>query len=68
MSNRTIALFFAATFIVVLADEITYYWWRRLHPGRIWHGVFGKSQLQTWNGEPGPTGQLNYSRSGGAVF
>lgn len=32
----------------VLVDELAYYWWRKLHPGSHWHGVFGKNQLQTW--------------------
>jgi hypothetical protein len=50
MSSR-VTWFLVITAVIVLADELAYYWWKQLHPGVVWHGVFGKNQLQTWEGE-----------------
>ena len=53
--------------MLFILDELAYYWWRNLHPGAVWHGVFGKNQLQLWEGDqqsPYPNGY----RPGGGLL
>lgn len=64
MRNRLYWFLFIAL-VVVIADELAYYWWRNLNPGAIWGVQKGKNLLQTWDGEPQNTYPNGYRPGGG---
>lgn len=62
--NFYVKWFLIIVLTVVLLDELSYWYWRRMNRGEHWSHLTEKTGLQNWDEEPMEDVQLNRSWSG----